>query len=166
MTKQPVVKRLIHGSFTIERVYPQAPERVFAAFSDPETKARWFYGPPPWKLIERKLDFRVGGEELCHGRFEGAGDIVHGCGGGGAGDTIFRARYSDIQPDARIVYTYDMSWQGAHRSTSLCGMEFLAEGGGTRLVLTEVIMFLDGEDGTESRRRGVGQQLETIASVL
>ena len=154
MTIHSAVSRLIHGSFTIERIYPQAPARVFAAFSDPELKARWFYGPSPWKLIERKLEFRPGGEELAHGTF------------GDGNETIFRARYSDIQPDARIVFTYDMSWQGAHRSTSLCGMEFLAEGSGTRLVLTEVIMFLDGEDGTESRQWGVNRHLETIAGVL
>src|SRR5262245_29732189 len=129
MSKHAAVPRIIHGNFKIERAYPQAPARVFAAFGDPELKARWFVGPAPWQLVERTLDFRVGGEELCHGRF------------GDGNDTIFRARYSDIQKDARIVFTYDMSWQGAHRSTSLCGMEFLPEGKGTRLVLNEVIMF-------------------------
>ena len=31
-----------HGSFTIERTYPAAPSRVFAAFASLEAKARWF----------------------------------------------------------------------------------------------------------------------------
>jgi hypothetical protein len=64
------------------------------------------------------------------------------------------------------VFTYDMYWHGAHRSTSLCGVDILAEGSGTRLVLTEAILFLDGDDGTESRRWGVNLHLETIAGVL
>lgn len=151
MTKLP---RLIYGNFTIDRLYPQAPPRVFAAWNDPDLKARWFIGPKPWQLVERKLDFRVGGEELCHGRF------------GDGNDTIFRARYSDIHKDARIVFTYDMSWNGAHRSTSLCGIDIAGEGSGTRLTLTEAILFFDGEDGTESRRWGVNAHLESIAGVL
>jgi uncharacterized protein YndB with AHSA1/START domain len=61
MTKPLNMKRLIYGNFTIERLYPQKPARVFAAWSDPELKARWFIGPAPWKLVERKLDFRIGG---------------------------------------------------------------------------------------------------------
>jgi uncharacterized protein YndB with AHSA1/START domain len=40
MTDQPIA----HGSFSIERVYPVAPERAFAAFSNIETKQRWFIG--------------------------------------------------------------------------------------------------------------------------
>jgi uncharacterized protein YndB with AHSA1/START domain len=154
MSKHSTVKRLIYGNFTIERVYPQAPARVFAAFSDLEIKARWFVGPPGWKLVERKLDFRVGGEEVAHGTF------------GDGNDTIFRARYSDIQPDARIVFTYDMSWNRAHRSTSFVGMEILPDGKGTRLVFAEYVVFLDGEDGTKARRTGSVELLERVAAAI
>jgi len=35
----------VHGSFTIVRELPHAPERVFAAWSDPKAKAAWFSGP-------------------------------------------------------------------------------------------------------------------------
>lgn len=154
MSKPPTVKRLVHGNFTIDRVYPHAPARVFAAWSDPEIKACWFIGPPPWKLVKRTLDFRVGGEELCHGLFHGGSD------------TIYRARYYDIQPDAHMVFVYDMSWNGAHRSTSLATVETLAEGKGTRLIFTEYAVFLDGEDGTESRRMGTAAHLESLAGVL
>ena len=34
-----------HGSFTVTRTYPVAPERVFAAWSTQEAKARWFGSP-------------------------------------------------------------------------------------------------------------------------
>jgi uncharacterized protein YndB with AHSA1/START domain len=33
---------VVHSTFTIERTYPTAPSRVFAAFASPEIKRRWF----------------------------------------------------------------------------------------------------------------------------
>jgi len=33
---------VVHGAFTIVRELPHAPERVFAAWSDPKAKAAWF----------------------------------------------------------------------------------------------------------------------------
>ena len=160
MSKTSAVPRLIYGSFTIELVYPQAPARVFAAFSDLEIKARWFVGPPPWKLIKRTHDFRVGGEELCPGQFPRRvrRRTIHGVGD----PTIFPGavqRYPGQTPAS--CFTYDArSWNGAHRSTSFVGIEILAEGKGTRLVFTEHVVFLDGEDGTEARRGGSAFHLE------
>jgi uncharacterized protein YndB with AHSA1/START domain len=51
----------VHSTFTIERSYPVAPARVFAAWSSQEAKARWFVGPDEWKKSDHVLDFRVGG---------------------------------------------------------------------------------------------------------
>src|SRR5256885_9139819 len=66
--------KTIHGSFAIDRAYRAPPERVFAAWADLETKARWFIGPEgKWKLRRRELDFRVGGQEVLGGEFHGGG---------------------------------------------------------------------------------------------
>jgi uncharacterized protein YndB with AHSA1/START domain len=35
----------IPSTFTLDRLYPAAPTRVFAAWADPEVKASWFAGP-------------------------------------------------------------------------------------------------------------------------
>jgi uncharacterized protein YndB with AHSA1/START domain len=50
-----------HGTFTLERVYPAPPARVFAAWADPGAKAQWFGGQ------DFSLDFRVGGTETNAG---------------------------------------------------------------------------------------------------
>jgi len=48
-----------HAKFTIERIYPAARERVFKAFADPRSKAKWFVGPDNWDKSNHQLDFRV-----------------------------------------------------------------------------------------------------------
>ena len=71
-----------HATFAVVRHYPVPPARVFAAWADPDLKARWFVEPG----AEHALDFRVGGRELYRG-------AVH----------TYDARISDIVPDERIV---------------------------------------------------------------
>ena len=86
-----------HAAFTLERSYPAAPDRVFAAWANVDAKARWFTGPPgEWKVLKRELEFRIGGREHVSGAWAG-GKVSR-----------FDARYFDIVPNARIVYAYEM----------------------------------------------------------
>ena len=50
-----------HSTFVIERTLAFSPAQVFAAWSDPRAKARWFVGPDEWEKSDHQLDFRVGG---------------------------------------------------------------------------------------------------------
>jgi uncharacterized protein YndB with AHSA1/START domain len=146
-----------HGQFTLVHDYDASPARVFAAWSDPELKARWFVGPENWAPVERRCDFRVGGEELLHGRFPGGND------------TVFSARYHLIEADARLVYVYDMRLGGRHHSVSLATVEFAPKADGTQLRFTEQVVFVDGtngDDGTASRKRGTDAHLVRIAGVV
>jgi uncharacterized protein YndB with AHSA1/START domain len=52
-----------HATFVIERSYEVSSERAFAAWADPEVKARWFVDPE----AHLELDFRVGGRERSRG---------------------------------------------------------------------------------------------------
>ena len=131
-----------YGRFTIDRVYDAAPARVFRAWADPAIKARWFGGVEGWTMIERSMDFRVGGRERLSGR-KGSGVV-----------STFDSVYLDIVPDRRIIYSYDMRLDGRHISVSLATVELKPEGAGTRFVITEQGVFIDGYDDGGSRERG------------
>jgi len=153
MTNQPIA----HGTFSIERTYPATPERVFAAWSNIEIKQRWFIGPNEWKLIERSIDLRPGGSEILHGRFPSGLE------------TLYTARFHHVVPNERIVYVYDMHLSGRHHSLSLATVEIDPADGGTRLVYTEQVAYLDGtdsRDGTAGRERGVSVHLDLLKGVL
>jgi len=146
--------KAIHGSFTLERVYDASPDRVFKAFTDPESKARWFVGSDGWQEIARELDFRPGGQEVAHGRFPNGAE------------TRFVARYHEITPNERLVYAYDMHAAGVFMSVSLATVELTPQGEKTVLRITEQGVFIDGQDGNESRRQGTAYLLEQIAANL
>lgn len=147
-----------HGSFTLERTYEASPAQVFAAWADPDLKARWFIGPDDWMPVRRELDLRVGGQELLHGRFAKSGR-----------ETLFTARYHDIVAEERLVYVYDMRLAGRLHSTSLATVEMRLQGSRTQLIFTEQVAFLDGTDGPEgtaSRERGTAAHLDRLGRHL
>jgi uncharacterized protein YndB with AHSA1/START domain len=141
-----------HGSFTIERTYPAAPSRVFAAFASLEAKARWF-GAPDDPGDDRELDFRVGGHERLASKH---GDTTY----------TFDSVYYDIVPDARIVTAYEMYANDDRMSVSVATVELTPAGSGTHLVLTEQGVFLDGLDKNEYREHGTNELLDKLGAVL
>jgi uncharacterized protein YndB with AHSA1/START domain len=146
-----------HGEFTIERRYEVPPATVFAAWSDPATRSQWFAGPDNWTEMARELDFREGGRERLHGRFNSGLE------------TDYQARYHVIEPDRRIVYAYDMRLGGAHHSVSLATVELKGDRGGTKFRYTEQLVFLDGTDvtkGTVSRKHGTSAHLDKMAAIV
>lgn len=143
-----------HGTFTLERVYDASPARVFRAWADPAIKARWFVGPADWRMLERAMDFRVGGTERLSGR-KGSGIV-----------STFNSVYLDIVPDERIIYSYDMRLDGRHISVSLATIALSPEGNGTRLTITEQGVFLDGYDDAGSRERGTRILLDQLGGEL
>lgn len=145
---------IVHGSFTLTRVYDAPVLRVFQAFADEQAKARWFQGPPGWKLIKRAFDFREGGREHLSGRFDN-GTV-----------TGFDCVYHDIIENERIIYSYTMELSGRRISVSQASLQFKPDGNGTRLTVTEYGDFLDGYDDAGSRERGTGDLLDRLGKSL
>jgi len=144
-----------HSSFVIERRFDYDPAQVYRAWADPAAKARWFNGPPDkWTEEVREMDVRVGGRDRLIGKF------VDGS------ESRFECQYLDVVPEKRLVYVYDMYWQGKKISVSLASVEFVLAGRGTKLVLTEQHAFLDGYDDAGSRERGTRSLMEQLATML
>ncbi|HEX8832197.1 MAG TPA: SRPBCC family protein [Longimicrobium sp.] len=147
-------RTVTHATFTLDRTYPAPPARVFAAFADPAEKARWTACHPDWQTLEHEMDFRVGGREM--NRTLPPGGPEHG----------FEARYHDIVPNERIVYSYHMSVGDARISASLVTLELEPAGGGTRLVFTEQGAFLDDHQHPGDREAGTGIGLDRLQEIL
>ena len=148
-----------HGSFVIERYYNYDTAALYRAWTDPAAKARWFNGPADkWTEVLREMDVRVGGRERAIGKFADGSE------------SRFEALYFDIVPDRRLVYTYDMYWQGKKISVSLASIEFVTQGKdgsrGTKLIVTEQHAFLDGYEDAGNRERGTQGLMDNLEVAL
>ncbi|MGQ0531671.1 MAG: SRPBCC family protein [Caulobacteraceae bacterium] len=144
-----------HATFVIEREYKATPAKVFDAFANPQSKAKWFGGPEDWEKSNHKLDFRVGGKESVSGGPPGG--PVH----------TYNAEYWEIVENEHIVSSYEMLMDKQRISVSLATMEFKPNGSRTTFVLSEQGIFLDGYDDAGERERGsriLLDQLETYLS--
>ena len=147
-------RSVIHSTYVIERSYPVTPQRVFAAFSDPAKKRRWFAAGEESQIQDFEMDFRVGGIERKRFRAP-AGRACENA-------TI----YQDILPDHRIVFAYTMSVGDTRISSSQVTLEFLPTEKGTDLVFTEQAAFFEGSDGPQIREHGWRHLLEQLANEL
>ena len=126
---------------------------MFAAWAEPEAKARWFGGGPTETPSSSSTSGSAGGSSAAAPRQT-------------ATAYTFEARYQDIVPDERIVYTYDML---PRRTADLR----LAGDGGVHARrrrhpadLTEQGAFLDGLDTPAPARAGLAGLLESLAVEL
>ena len=153
-------RQVIHDTFAIERTYPAAVSRVFAAFASKEAKDAWGdtgdLSEPGSAGSDAAFDFRVGGHERFGFGYQGI-------------SYSYDARYYDIVPDQRLVYSYEMYADGARISVSVATIEFVTTAGGTALTWTEQGAYLDGFDGAEApqlRREGIAEMLDGLAKYL
>lgn len=144
----------VHATFTIEREYPVAVEKVWQALNDEDARKQWFGGGGNFDETERAHDFRVGGHSIEDGQWHD-------------GPTSrFDATYTDIVENERTVMTYDMWIDGRHISTSIQTITLEPTDTGTRLTLTEQAVHLDGLDSAEGREEGTRGLLELLGEYL
>ena len=148
---QPAVS---HATFAVERAYPVPPERVFFAFSNLDSKRRWFAEGEGWVVLEFTSDFSVGGSEFSRFRFGDGPEITN--------DT----QYQNIVTNERIVITYRMAVAGAPISVSLATIEFSPSGKGTVLTYTEQGVYFDDALAGANREIGCRELMEALAREL
>jgi uncharacterized protein YndB with AHSA1/START domain len=145
---------VVHDTFVIERTYPAAPERVFAAWSTQAAKSQWFGGEHDGATEEHTLDFRVGGREHLSGKIPDGPTFT------------YDAVYQDIVDGERAVWAYDMHMDGRRISVSVATIEITGVPGGAKLVLTEQGAYLDGLDTSAQREEGTAELLDKLGAVL
>jgi uncharacterized protein YndB with AHSA1/START domain len=139
--REPSADRVVR----IRRHLAAPPDRVFAAWTDPELFARWI--SPVGHALAR-IEPWPGGR--LHVTMIGAGrEIVH------------TGVYQEVIPDRRLVFTWQSPYTGP--GESVVTVELNARYGGTQLTLTHEGLATDAVD---SHAGGWGQIVDRLAEEL
>jgi uncharacterized protein YndB with AHSA1/START domain len=132
------------GSLELERVLPARPSDVFAAWTTPQSMARWM---SPRGAAEAEVDLRVGGAfrviMVEADRLEHTGE------------------YLEVDPPRRLVFTWISPYTGSE--PSVVTVQLHPHGNGTRLVLTHEQLPAEVVGG---HRDGWGGMLERLEEVV
>ena len=135
-------------SLTLKRRFNASPEKVYAAWTDPQKLIRWF-GPPTVvpETVKAEIDLRVGGRYRISftaqdGEYFEAGGL-----------------YREVVPNERLVFTW--AWHSTPERESLVTVALKSDGDGTLLTLHHEQLFDEAaRDGHESGWIGTLDKLE------
>jgi uncharacterized protein YndB with AHSA1/START domain len=134
-------------SLTLKRRFNAPPAKVFAAFTDPQTIARWF-GPEGVEKVNAESDLRVGGRYRIVMHMGGEAHDVSGA-------------YREIVPNEKLVYTW--AWKSTPERESLVTITFKPDGAGTLLTLAhEQFVDADARDRHQHGWTGALDKLEKL----
>lgn len=143
-----------HTTFVIERELPGSPRHAFRFWSDPLLKERWSGCHTDWTVLEQKFDFRAGGSEVKRWRTPEGHEL------------IFQAHYHDVVPGERIIYAYEMSFEGERLSVSLVTIELTPSAARTQMKFTEQAVFFGGAGTREQRISGTAEGFDRLVSAI
>jgi len=142
------------------RTFDAAPERVFAAWTNPDQFGQWF-GPAGMTTVECALDVRVGGAW----RLMGEGKNIPGREpGAGVVRPTVSGKYLEVEPPGRLVFTW--AWHEKDDFDSPRGQEsivtvlFKAVGERTEMVFTQAV--LKDEESLAAHRRGWTESFDKL----
>ena len=106
-------------SLTLRRRLNAAPEKVYAAWADPQRLMQWF-GPPSVvaATVQADIDLRVGGRYRISFNAKGTYNEVGGV-------------YREVVPNQRLVFSW--AWHSTPERESLVTISMKPEGSGTLL---------------------------------
>ena len=148
---------VVHNTFTLERAFPVAAERVFAALADPVRKRRWFAEGAAHDVLCFAMDFHAGGIERAEYRMKDgtpfAGVILEHVG-----------TFLDIASGQRVVTSSTMSFGGRRISAALVTLEIVANDAATTLRCTHQAAYFEGADGPTIREAGWRSLLDKLVA--
>jgi uncharacterized protein YndB with AHSA1/START domain len=145
-------------TLTVVRTLNAAPERVFAAWTDPAQFAEWF-GPQGMTTTHCRLDLRVGGTWEVTGEGRGTTRAVSG-------------RYLAIDPPRLLSFTWAWHESGSldtpreHETTVTLRFRPLDEHTGTRTEMTLTQLRFRDADGANRHNWGWSSSFEKLDAFL
>lgn len=135
---------------TVTRTFNAPPERVFAAWLDPENAGRWLFATDTGTMVRVAIEPRVGGRFEIVERRDGE-DVAH------------LGRYLELQPPTRLRFTLQVPKYSDDIDEVTVELEPLDTG--CRLTLTD-IMNARWADITDRAREGWSGVLAHLADCL
>jgi uncharacterized protein YndB with AHSA1/START domain len=113
-------KIAVKPSLTLKRRFNASPEKVYAAWTEPEKVARWF-GPDAGGIVRAEIDVRTGGRfTVVFHTQDGEEHHVSGA-------------YREVVPNEKLVFTW--AWRSTPERESLVTILIAPDGGGSLLTL-------------------------------
>jgi uncharacterized protein YndB with AHSA1/START domain len=143
-----------HATIRVERHYAHPVSAVFEAWRDPAARARW--EPKPGGIDEdcEHVELQTGARE--RGRWLENGEEL----------MCFEHHFVQVVPEQRIVTTVRMATNDSPLLSSQHVIEMTAEAGGTTLVCTEQVTWLNGQDMRPQHESGWKSLLDGLAAEL
>jgi len=135
-------------SLTIKRRFNAPPEKVYAAWTDPEKLAHWM-GPTGTKSVQAECDLRVGGRYAIKMIMPDDEHNVSGV-------------YREIVPNEKIVFTW--AWRSTPERESLVTVTFKKDGDGTIMTLLHEQFF--DEKARDDHNRGWTGTMDKLEAYL
>jgi uncharacterized protein YndB with AHSA1/START domain len=138
-------------SLTLKRRLNAPPEKVYAAWTDPEKIARWF-GPAQVKAgsVKADIDLRAGGRyRISFESVDGEYSQVDGV-------------YREVTPNARIAFSW--AWHSTPERESQVTVSMQPDGGGTLLTLHHEQFF--NEAARDGHARGWSELFDKLENYL
>jgi uncharacterized protein YndB with AHSA1/START domain len=138
-------------SLTLTRRLRARPEKVYAAWTDPQSLAQWF-GPTSAKAgsVKAEFDVRAGGRYRIS--FENNDGEYFEVGG----------LYREVVPNARLVFTW--AWHSTPERESLVTIDIKPDSGGTLMIFNHA-QFTD-ETARDNHKKGWSEFFDRMDAVL
>ena len=147
-------RTVVHDTISVERRLSASPGVVFEAWANPAMRWQWDNPGENFVVTEQTQDFRVGGRQAS--RFGPPGDPRYWSDG----------QFLDIVPNCRILSAGTMHDGDVTTSVTLFTAEFVEDGDGTLLILTDQSAFLDATETPAARRSGWRTIVDRLARFL
>ncbi len=138
----------IKPSLTIKRRFKAAPEKVYAAWIDPEKMSRWL-GPPNVIKVNTTTDVTVGGRYTIQMIVPNDEHNVSGV-------------YREIVPNRKLIFTW--AWRSTPERESLVTVTFTPDGDGTLMTLHHEQFF--DEAARDSHEKGWSVIVERLDALF